>query len=269
MAGIYFFDKNVIDLSNTAISFGFTVTDGTATDTGESLSNNIRDRKNWTGWATTDSNDAANTTVEIDFDDTDIDSIFIVNHNLKAFTLKYEDGGWQDFSTPISETTNTETTNFYEFNSVNTGSLQLIITGTQVADDDKFVGQIIVTKKIGQFQNHWVISNPALDRARAVKKTLSGKTFVTRKTGGFRMGLESKNVEVDADLDIVETIFDTSEGVLVWVNANDNAQFRTDRIGYRKEDIFLMTATNDYNPEWANGFYNQGTNIKLNLAEVL
>ena len=72
-----------------------------------------------------------------------------------------------------------------------------------------------------------------------------------------------------SDLNLIETMFDSYNGFLVWICGGDESQFRTQRIGYRKKDIYLMNCKNEYNNEWGNGFYTRGTMIRIDLIEVV
>lgn len=265
--GIKFFKKNIYDLSNTIPVT--TVTDAIATSTGEDYTILMRNRDNRSGWATTDSTDAANTTLEIDFVDIrEFDSILILGHNLKAFTLQYWTGSiWTDFSTPINETTNIDTSNYYSFTKVFSSKLKLVITGTQVANDDKLIRQFIVTELYGEFTVEPRV-RPIVDRDRVSTKYLSGKTNVSKAIGGFVCEIKLDSVSNENDLALVELIFDSYEGVLTWLCGGDDTQFETQRIGWRLEDIYLMQPTNEYHPEWQDGFYKHGMPILLKMVEV-
>jgi len=78
--GVEFFEKNKIDLDNSDASI--TITDGTATDTGGDFVDQVRNRNNYSGWATTGSNDAANTQIDIDTtDQVTVDTLFLLQNN--------------------------------------------------------------------------------------------------------------------------------------------------------------------------------------------
>jgi len=96
-----FFRKNRIDLDVDGITI--TVTDATATDKGDNFVDFVRNRKNSSGWATTGSNDAANTEfLIVSTDEYSLTDIFLFNHNFKAYTIQYWNGSsFVDFSTPI------------------------------------------------------------------------------------------------------------------------------------------------------------------------
>ena len=265
--GIKFFKKNKLDISNPLPVI--TITDSVATDTGEAFTNLMRNRDNNSGWMTTGSADAGNTTLEIDFiDSINFDSIILIGHNLKAFTLKYWNGSsWVDFSTPVAETTNTKSTSYFSFNLVTSQKIQLIVTGTQVADAEKVIKQFIVSEILGTFNEEPEVI-PTIDRDRKVTKFLSGKSFISKTAGAFNCVIKKKVVADASDLTLAETLFDSYEGFLVWICGGDETQFEQVRRGYRLEDIFLMSCANEYTPEFTDSRWAQGMELNLKLVEV-
>lgn len=267
--GIFFFEKNKIDLDQTDIVI--TITDNVAIDDGAASVNFLRNRKNDSGWATTESNDSANTQIDISIpSNPEINNILLKQHNLKSYTIQHFDGvNFIDFSTPINVAGNTDVDKRHTFNSIFTTKIRIIITGTMVVDEDKFLAQLIITQSIGQFTRFPIIADPTDSKNRRILQAISGKVKVIRSSGAFSCTLEDNNVVDTADLIIVERLFNTINGFLVWLSGGDTTQFRTQRIGYRKKDIFLMAPINEYKPEWQDGFYQHGTKITINLVEVL
>ncbi len=266
---IKWYNKNFIDIDN--IDPTITITDATATDNGQSYVDFMRNRKNTSGWATTGSNDAANTQIDVDLvDDYSVDRILLIGHNLKAFTIQYYNGSsYVDFSTAINETTNTSTTNEFTFDAVTTSQIRIIITGTQVTDDDKFIRQLIITSAIGQFTGWPQIKKPTVGKNKKLTRLLSGKTLVTSQTGYFKCDLTVENWNIDNDLTILESIYFSINGVLMWINAGDDTQFSRTNIGFRDEDIFLVKPTNEYIPEFYKSYYNTGVKLKVSIQEVV
>lgn len=268
---IRFFKKNKLDLSNTLASI--TVTDATATNTGQDFVDFLRNRNNTSAWVTTGSDDAALTQLDVDFtDERDFDTIFLIKHNFADYTIQYWDGAlYQDFSEPISVTGNTAATSFHQFDTVSTSKLRLIIQGTMVADADKKMFQFIATEKLatGQLEGWPVIRRPRLNTNKKISTMLSGKVNVTESIGGFGFDAQVRNWTIDSDLNIVEEIYFGRRGVLVWLSGGDEDQFRFKRFGYRDEDIFQMRAVNDYSPEWVSGVYKNGLRINMRLQESI
>ena len=261
---IMFFEKNKADLENTSCSI--TITDSVASNNGQSFVNFMRDRKNYTAWMTTDSTDAALTQLDIDLGDViSFNSILLIGHNLKNYTIQYLSGvSWINFSTPINPTNDTNSTSYHSFNSVNAQKIRIVINGTQVVNADKIIKQLIITNLMGQFKAWPTIKNPTIDTQKKNSKMLSGKLRVLETNESFSCKLDVRNWRIQEDITLVEKIYFKREGVLLWINANDSTQFYLDMKGYRKEDIFLVRPTDDYNPELVSGVYSNG--IKLNIA---
>ncbi len=268
---IKFFTKNKIDLSvdNVTIS----VTDSVATDVGTNFVDFVRNRNNRSAWITTGSTDAGTTTMTIDMtDERDIEEILLIKHNLKAYTIKYWNGAsFVDFSTPVAETTNIATTNNHSFDLVTTSMIEIVITGAQVVDADKFIHQIILTTNhsSGQLEGWPQLKRPRQNTNKRTRNMLSGKVNVIESIGGFSVQMEVSNWSIDADLTLVEEIYFGKRAVLVWLCGGDEAQFANQRFGYRLEDLFFMRATNDYSPEYNVGIYTNGLKVKLNMMEAI
>jgi hypothetical protein len=266
---IRFFKKNIIDLSD--VNASITVTDSIAANNGQDFVNYLRNRKNSSAWVTTGSTDAALTELEVLMSSKDdLDSIIMVKHNFKAYTIQYWNGvAWTDFSTPISETTNTFETTFHTFTAVQTEKIKIIIQGTMVADADKIMRQLIVTELLGKFNGWPIVKNPKISTNKKKNVMLSGKINLVETIENFSTKLEAKILKDSDDLDLVENIYFRREGVLIWINSNDDDQFSSVRLGYRKEDIYLVRPIDDYSPEFFQGLYQTGIKFKMTLQESI
>jgi len=264
---ILFLEKSKVDLDN--VNATLTVTDAVASDTGQSIIDFVRNRNNSSSWLTTGSTDAADTEILIELGDTtNITDIILIDHNWKAYTIQYHNGTiFTDFSVAINETVNTSTGTSYNFSSVSTTQLKIIIDSTQIVDADKRLGQLIITDRIGQLNAWPKINRPMVSLNKVKTKMLSGKTHVAETTGFFACELDVKILKLDADLTLLESIYFSREGSLVWINAGDDAQFSSLRVGYRFRDIFLMRPIDEWNPEWHESIYTSGMKIKVKLQE--
>ncbi len=266
--GIKIFEKNKIDLdfNNPVI----TVTDAIATDPGTDFLSYMRNRRNDSGWGTAGSTDAANTQIDVDLLDSHVlTDIILVRHNFKSYTIKYWDGAtYVDFSTPIAVTLNATTTTSHHFNSVTTSKIRLIITGTMTADDDKLLAQFIITKLIGEFTGQPKITKPKQEKGRKVRPMLSGRKNVTRSIGTFSCALNFPVSKSDADMTIINTMYESYNGFLVWLCGGSVSQFSVaDVRGFRLSDIYLMTRSNDLETEWFGGHFDHGQKMDINLVE--
>lgn len=265
---IQFFKKNKIDLDVTQVVI--TATDDVATDNGQASADLLRNRNNTSGWMTTDSDDTATTTLEANMvNQNDIDNIILVNHNFKEFTIQYWNGlSYVNFSPTINQTTNAETTSRFSFTKVTTSKIKITITATQTANADKRMTQLIITELLGTFNMQPEIK-PEIDKNRKVTKYLSGKKNIARSLESFTVDFAMKNVINSADLSLVETLYDSYFGFLVWLCGGTQDQYLFQRRGYRLEDIFLMNVANEYSPQYEESRYSNGIKVDLRLVEVV
>lgn len=265
---IKFFKKNVLDLTNTLPTFA--ISDTVATDTGSAYTTLMRNRNNNSGWATTGSADAGSTTMIVSFGETrTFQDLLFIGQNWKNFNVKYWDGtaSYVDFSTVVNETASTVSTAYYHFNEVSTTAFQIKINGTQTANQDKYLKQLVCTTILGTFTVQPQVM-PSMNKNRKTTQYLSGKSFVSKGTGAFNCRIKMPVVSNDADLTLIETLYDSYEGFLVWLCGGDVSQFETIRQGFRLQDVFYCDLTNDFSAPWNDGRWNAGMPIDLQLVEV-
>lgn len=227
-------------------------------------------RGNISAWVTTGSLDSNLTTWEVDWaDERKVNSIFLILHNFKSFTVKYWNGSsYVAFSPAINETTNTASTNYYEVTEVSTKKIQITINGTMTPDSDKYMTQFIATKMLGQFEGWPIIKNPKVLKNIKSSRMLSGKVHVSENAGGFSCTLEAPHWRIEADLDLIELLYRRSESFLVWLSGGDETQFFAVPEGMRKQDIYLMKTVNEYSPEYLQGLYKAGRAVSISFEEV-
>jgi len=266
---ILFLEKNKIDQDNNSGSI--TVTDAVAYNNGQEFVNRVRNRDNRSAWMTTDSTDAANTQLDIDLgEDEFITDIILVKHNWKSYTIQYWNGSsYINFSTVISPTNDTAETTHYNFNKIETSKIRIIILGTQVANDDKELFQLIITDRIGRLEGWPEISGVEFDTSKKVTKMLSGKINMVESFEAFSFNLSLPVYSNDNDLDIFQSVYERRSGILVWLCGGAESQFKTVRKGYRLEDIFLVRPTNDYNSDLYKGMYKSGVKVNLQFKECI
>lgn len=259
---ILFFEKNAADYSFPNVVM-------TASEA-SSYAPYVQKRSNFLGWMTTGSVDANNTTLTCNFVDlVTLTDIILVKHNFKSFTIQYYDGhSMVDFSTPINQTTNTDSTTRFSFNSIQTTMIVVTITGTQIANSDKKLSQLIATSLLGQLNGWPVIKKPTFNLNKRVNTMLSGKTDVGVNAGGFTCDLTVSVWRDNGDLTLLETLYNVGEGFLVWLCGGNQNQFSSIRQGYRLEDFFLVKCQDNYTPEWVSGLYTSGLNIAMTLVEI-
>lgn len=269
MAGIKFYDKNLIDLDSENVTI--TVTDSTADNNGQDFVDFMRNRKNTSAWRTTGSNDAANTQLDINLgDERSIDRIILVDNNFDSYTIQYFNGSsYVDFSTAINVSGNTSTTIEHTFDSVSVSLIRIIITGTIVADSDKSLAQLIITSLLGQLKGFPQIRKPTISREKKTLNMLSGKKHIIRQVGSFSCDLKAITISDNDDLALIEEIYFKNDGVLMWINGGDDTQFNRTNIGFRAKDIYLVSPADEYEPEHFEFVYSFGTKLDMKLVEVV
>lgn len=260
---IIFFDKNKADLD---------APNGVATASeGAGYEDLARNRSNDTAWWTSGSTDASNTTYTMDMVDMfSVDSILLINHNFKSYTLKYWDGAaYQDFSTVISPTTNAATSTYHTFTAVDTTKIQLTILGTVAANADKYLSQFIITKKVAQLNGWPQIKAPTHDKNITTNRLVSGKSNVTQNLIGFNVDLEVVTLSDSADLAAIDQLYFSGNSFLVWLCGGSETQFKYAARGMRLQDIYLMQCINKWTPEPYHGLYGIGYKTQIKLSEVI
>lgn len=262
---VIFYEKSKSDFEKDAVSVSASESDGTAKF--------MIDRSNQTAWKTNGSSDSAGTNFTVDMTESQtIDTILLLKHNFKSFTIQYFDndtGTFKNFSPAINESNNSDDSTKFEFDAVVTPKIKVTINGTQTPDDDKHLFQFIATELIGQL-NGWPVIEPEIDRDISAGEMLSRRKRIRQAKGAYNASLQVKVWKDSSDLDIVETLFNKSEGFLFWPGGGDEAQFSSVREGWRKEDIFLVRMTNPYSPTFFKGIYVSGIeNLTLDLVEVV
>lgn len=260
---IRFFDKSKCDLD--ASNCVATASQGVG------FENLARNRSNDTWWATSGSVDSDNTTYTMNLVDMFlVDSILLVQHNFKSFTLKYWDGSaYQDFSSVIAPTNCTDSTSYFTFTGVNTTKIQLTILGTQTANVDKVLAQFIITKQIAQLCAWPAIKAPSHDKNINVTKMVSGKSSVVQNLIGFSVTLEVITLSNSNDLTTIDNLYFSGNSFLVWLCGGSESQFKTAARGLRLKDIYLMQCSNVWTPTPYNGLYGIGYQTSIHLSEVI
>lgn len=263
---ILLFRKNHIDLQrpNPVI----TITDNVALDNGQDSVIYLRNRDNISGWLTTDSTDAANTEILVEmFDFQNVDFISLIGNNFKNYTIEWRDE-FLVWNTYASISANTLTTNSHlKDTPVVTDAIRITITGTQIADADKELRQLIITEKIHQFEGWAKISKPKHSSNRKKNKVISGKVRVVKQRGAFSCQLDIKLTTNSNDLQIHEDLYEYEEGVLLLLSGALPEQFVTQRKGYRDEDIVLVKTIDEYVNPYDMGVYTSGIKVKIKLEE--
>ena len=269
--GIKFFRKNRGDIDDDNA--------GAAASSGSATRAYARNRKRYLRWESVGSDDLTTETYTLEFGaDYDIDRIILKRNNFKAFTVKYWDGAAyvhfanvvtaEGTQANITETTNTKSTNYYEFTSVNTGKIQISVDTTQVADEEKHLYECIATEEIGTFEGYPGYVG-TFDKKRSRKNALTGRVAVSIFGESFKCRLRFSGYPTEADHTIVNTLWELDKEFLIYPCGADAGQYRyEDMIGNRLQDLYLVTIDRDLSPSYTRNVYVNALNYDLKMLEV-
>lgn len=259
---VVFLRKNWADIERTSVT-------STATEANDLISLAFN-RSNTSGWATTGSTDASATTIEVQLGDTQlVHDIILAKHNFKSYVLYYYNVDTLAWVALFTTTTNTEaTTHYHSAAGFYTSAVRVVINGTFVVDDDKYLYQWIVAERLGQLVG-WPVLKPTLSRELRRVKMLSGKYSIIPAVGAYGCKLTVQEWKSDADLTLVEDLYDSNEGFLIWPCGGSEAQFSSVRKGFRMEDLFLVRCADELQVEFVRGQYLRGLKVDIDLVEVI
>jgi hypothetical protein len=243
------------------------------------------DRNTDTYWRSVSSNDTVTETLEVTFDSSKtIDRILLLDHNWKQFTIQYDVSGvWTNFASvvgldgnvgsSISTTTFADDTAYFEFTPVTTGKIRIQVVKTQIANQDKYISQIICTEELGTLQGFPVVLGPTLDRNEKKRKALSGRVIVQKSTESAAITLNFKNYPsqstYNADMDLMFELFDLEDPFIVWLcgGRRGTNYFKYTLRGFRLQDAYTVQITREFETEYTNNIYSGPVNVLVQLEE--
>jgi len=146
---------------------------------GTSTAENLFDNKKSTQYQSAGAGtDASTVTITIELDATQtVSNIVLLNHNLENFSCTYDTAGTA-FSPAISETTNSQTSNYYSVATITTKRINLICNETNPVDQEKKIGEFIISKLLYDF------TTDRLPPAKAYKPDLVQKQVIHHMSDG-------------------------------------------------------------------------------------
>lgn len=240
------------------------------------------DRNKVTYWRSTGSDDTVTETITVTWGSAvTFDRLFLIDHNFKEYNVQYDVAGvWTHFASVVgidgslanlSETTFADDSSYYEFTPVTTTGLRIQVVKTQVADEDKYISQVVVTTELGTLQGYPDIQGIEWDRNERSKKMLSGKSLTLKSEETFKCTLNFKNYppSLSDDVDLMFQLFDIEETFLVWLcgGRRGSDYFRKQLRGWRLRDLFSMQTVGKIAPDYTSNSYVLPVNFKISFVE--
>ena len=159
-----------------------------------------------------------------------IDRIFLIDHNWKQFTVKYDVAGvWTDFTSVvgidgakanISETTFADDTAYYEFAPVTTGKILVTVTRPRSPISKNTSIRSSLPKRSARFMDSRR-SKILRSIATSEKEMLSGKVLIQKSEESFKVDLDFQDypgvAPYNADTDLIFGLHDREDNFIIWI----------------------------------------------------
>jgi hypothetical protein len=200
----------------------------------------------------------------------ELDTVIVIDTNIKDLTILVDD----DDGSPITVPTNLVTQksadgkNYrFTFQNGNYNGIKLIGSSTVTANAQKYIGNVIATNELGQFEH------PVRFRGSMVKEQVSitlesGKKFVIDKGDALSGMLVFKSHTSTHDMELFCTLLDRGSEFHIWPNGGNESQFRYPFYPFRFKDVFKVAIVGKSLPEYTANYFKAGLNATLNVEEV-
>ena len=207
----------------------------------------------------------------------EISRLFLVGHNFKKFQVKY--GASLDFANvigldsysdnKIDITGFSRNTAYFEFDAVTTDTIILTVDTAQVVDAEKFLTQFIVTNEIGTLTGYPKLDSVSIDPSARAIKAISGRNHVRKayKSASFKLALN--RYPNQADIDILDGLFDRNTSFLTWICGGLPDQFTLSQRGFLVENIYNMEIFKPLKNSHDKNVYLMGVNQSYSFIEVV
>jgi hypothetical protein len=268
--GIKFFkkSKSLFALGGTAV----------ASTNSESAKNVLTSNK-FVKWQSFGSNDTITETITITMPSSVIDRIFLIAHNFKEFTIKYDVAGTPtDFTNvtgldgvvaPIAETAYNKDTAYYEFDAVTTTIIYITVTKSQVVDAQKSLERFYCTEELGTLTGFPTISKEELDQNINKQTTLSGNLSAQKRLETFSCSIDFKNYPaIQNDYNIIDTLATKPESFLIWLCGGKYGEnFSIVRRNWQLKDVYNVQMMGKLSVKWLNNIYLAGFSGKMKIEQ--
>jgi len=181
---------------------------------------NLFDRNKNTTWESENAGtDSTSATMTISFDTTQtVSRICMQNHNLKQFTVQYEEGAGTVtafVSNPISITANSTSHHYFSFNTVTTiEKIHLSMDSTFPSAAEKFVGEFMITNDLYDFSTDRLPSaaqyKPRIFKKQVVHEMSDGGISLYNIRNKFQAEIRYNFVPTSS-VDTLKTVYDLSD----------------------------------------------------------
>ena len=250
-----FFTDNVLDENST-----YTTTSGSALS-----ASYLYDRSTYNIYTSVGSDDVTDEVIEIEFDGNETFNRILMNvHNIKSGVIEYWNGSsWVDFSTAISLSANTDTTSYFEFDSVTCSKIRLTLSTTMSTDDEKTIAELLVFTELGTLSASPVKTKIGFPKYGVQRKSANGGSINVIFGKKYQGSFTYTNVGI-SDIEIFETLDNLGTSFYFWPCGGNTYT----NMGFRLKDIYLVNYTNDFEPNDDANLLNGNHKITCDFDEV-
>jgi hypothetical protein len=264
--GIKLFDK-----SSSLIKDGssIVVSSGASGDNILSMNRELR-------WDSVGSDDTTTETLTITMPSATIDRIFIVNHNLKDFSITHGAGataftsvvGIDGSKSGIVETAFSENTAYYEFDAVAAVTqINISATKTQIVDAQKYITIFVTSEEIGTFVGFPEV-RPEINSNAKRAMVQTGKFITQKNFETFGAQLSTEHTE-QSDIDLMDTVYERQDPFIMWLCGGKfgTQNFSVDFKNWRLQDVYQVQTFGAMQTTFRNNIYTSSPITNLRVAE--
>lgn len=250
-----FFTANVLDENST-----YTTTSGSVLS-----ASYLYDRSIANIYTSVGSDDLTDEVIEIQFDGNETFNRILMNtHNIKSGVIEYWNGSaWVDFSTAISLSGNSDTTSYFEFDSVTCSKIRLTLYTTMSVDDEKTIAELLVFTELGTLSSSPVKTKIGFPKYGVQRKSANGGSINVIFGKKYQGSFTYTNVGI-SDIEILETLDNLGTSFYFWPCGGNIYT----NMGFRLKDIYLVNYTNDFEPNDDANLLNGNHKITCDFDEV-
>ena len=257
---IKFYDSNELDDTNTSYSF---------TSASSGLSSYLWDNDYDTKLTSSGSDDVTPEVWTMSFTSTiTIDAIYIGNHNIKSGNIQYSTNNgssYNDFSTAITLSDETEDYHIYTFNSVSgITDIRFTMNTTQTVDAEKYCGQFRAFELIYEMLQNPATDDPEEDENSRLHRLGDSGSVYIYFDGKYHNTFTFSDA-TDAEIIQLRALKTRKKPFYIFPGGGDTTKTQW---GWRIDDMYYVNYINNFASKLKNNIIGIGSMIEVEVLEA-
>ena len=160
-------------------------------------------------------------------------------------------------------------TSYFEFDDIEVTQLRIDANTTQVADQEKCIGSVILTNEIGSFETYPKTGAVRVSRNFKRKQTIGGRYIVQKGYETVKINLQFKYNNSQNDVDLLDDLLCREYPFYVWLCGGEYEAFAVELRGWRLQDMYLVQVDKDYFNGYYKDIWTAGATSKISLVEAI